>query len=163
MRPRIVLPRTGCDLGPVCEAYPAELMVTVGAYGKQLVRLAMGRFCDLTCHVEAGLALLDVLVTVRTRLGVVCYPVLCLLVLWIAMISCALKFLTAEAFVPRNHVLVAHFKGTLLAVNMRVSLIIVVVELTVGTSLTETPSEVFELADGVEVKIAVIPKTLVSS
>ena len=107
---------------------------------------------------ETGLALLNVLVTVWTRFCVVCNPVLRLLVLWIAVISCTLKLLTAETFVPRNHVLVAHFKSTLLAVNMRIRLITVVVELTVGTSLAKTPSEVFEFAYCVEVKVAVIPK-----
>ena len=107
---------------------------------------------------ETGLALLDVLVTVWTRLGVVGNPVLRLLVLWITVISCTLKLLTAETLMPGNHVFVTHFKGTLLAVNMRVNLITVVVELAVGAALAETPSEVFELAYCIEVKVAVIPK-----
>lgn len=112
---------------------------------------------------ETGLALLNVLVAVRTRLGVVGNPVLRLLVLWVTVISCTLKLLAAETFVPRNHVFVTHFKGTLLAVNMRVRLITVVVELTVGTALAETPSEVFELAYCVEVKVAIVSRLWVSS
>jgi len=108
--------------------------------------------------VETGLALLNVLVTARTRFRVVGNPVLRLLVLRVAVIPGALKLLTGEALMPRNHVLVAHLKCTLLAVNVRVRFIIVVVKLAVGTSLAETPSEVFETAYCVEVKVAVIPK-----
>jgi hypothetical protein len=77
----------------------------------------------LTGHMETGFAFLDVLPAVGTRLGVVGNPFLRLSVLRITVIPGALKLLRGEALVPRNHVLVAHLKGTLLALNVRLHLL----------------------------------------